>query len=87
MDNELWSAHERRITRLEEGLSDMNDRMTRLQADVSQTAQLAKQIADDTRAIRDMTRGGKALGKFFAWMGGLLGVPVAVIVLVQFFKG
>lgn len=74
----VWFAHERRIQRLEEGMSDLGRAMVKVEQDIQKNVQLTGQIRDDTREIRDLVRGGKALGKLAVWVGGFVGLLVSL---------
>jgi len=67
-------AHERRIQRLEEGMSDLGRAMVKVEQDIQKNVQLTGQIRDDTREIRDLVRGGKVLGRMIVWGGGFVGL-------------
>ncbi|MBP8275044.1 MAG: hypothetical protein KAY59_11465 [Acidobacteria bacterium] len=74
----VWFAHERRIQRLEEGMSDLGRAMVKVEQDIQKNVQLTGQIRDDTREIRDLVRGGKVLGRLIVWGGGFVGLLVSL---------
>lgn len=86
MDRELWSAHERRITHLEKGLSEMNHVIAKLEGAVVHNTSMTESIAKDTREIRDLVRGAKALGSVALWVSGLVGVPLGVYMLISYIR-
>ena len=74
----VWFAHERRIQRREEGMSDLGRAMVKVEQDIQKNVQLTGQIRDDTREIRDLVRGGKVLGRLIVWGGGFVGLLVSL---------
>lgn len=81
----VLSAHERRISRLEEGFGSVMQTVTKIEADVRQGNQLTTDLCRDTREIREMVAGAKTIGRVIAWgvglFGGLLGIMVALYAL------
>ena len=87
----ILHAHERRISRLEEGFGAMAQTVTKIEADVRQGNQLTGDLCRDTREIRDMVAGAKTIGRVIAWGvglgGGMLGIIVALYALGWLTKG
>lgn len=77
----VWYAHERRIQRLEDGMTNLGRAIVKMERDVEENNKLTMQIRDDTREIRDLVRGTRAVGKIAIWMGAIAGMLVSLYTL------
>jgi hypothetical protein len=83
----LWAEHDRRITRLEEGLVAMTGEVHKIGTEIHRNNELTAKVANDTKEIRDAIAGAKVFGKFAAWGGGVTSFVVTLYALVQLIKG
>lgn len=83
MDRVIWEAHERRLTKLEDGYAAVSMAVSHIETKLEKNNELTGQIHKDTKDIRDMVAGFRVLGKMSLWIGGVTGAIVSLYALMQ----
>lgn len=83
MDRVIWEAHERRLTKLEDGYAAMAMSVSHIETKIEKNNELTSQIHSDTKDMREMLAGARVFGKFAAWVGVITGAIVSIYALVQ----
>lgn len=62
-------------------MTNLGRAIVKMERDVEENNKLTTQIRDDTREIRDLVRGTRAVGKIAIWMGAIVGMLVSLYTL------